>query len=470
MQRDVDVDVVVAGYGPVGAVMALLLGRAGLSVAVYEPTTSVYHLPRAAHMDAEVMRVLHEIGVGDDVQAACAPVKGMHFVNAHGDALLRFDVAHGAGWMFYQPDVERALRAGVDAVDDIHVHLAHEVVSFTQDADGVDVTVRAVDSDGTAIVRARYLIGADGARSTIRKQCGTAVDDLQFDQPWLVVDTVLRRPVALPELVQQICDPARPTTFIPMSGDRRRWEFMLLPGETAGDMEQPERIAELLSPWVTADDAEIVRAVVYTFHAVLASPWRTGRVFLAGDAAHQMPPFLGQGMCSGIRDAHNLAWKLALVERGLADDGLLDSYEVERSPHVRTIIETAVALGGVLQTLDPDVAAARDSAMLAPGAQQPGETEMPGLSTGVIASGGGGRWAAPGAGFELVGPRPVDAPRWWTELGGAVTVDPSLDEYVLVRPDRYVFGRSDDPALLWSALRSMLRTDSTVAAHAPAST
>jgi 3-(3-hydroxy-phenyl)propionate hydroxylase len=468
-------DVVIAGYGPVGAVAAGLLGQAGLRVAVFEPTTSVYHLPRAAHMDAEIMRVLEQLGVRDEVQAACAPVKAMHFVNACGDALLRFDLDEGAGWMFYQPDLERALRAGVDALDSVSVRLAHEVTGFDQDDDGVSVRVRAVGDATETTVRARVLIGADGARSVVRKQLDVSSVDLEFDQPWLVVDTLLRRPLELPELVQQICDPARPTTFIPMCGLRRRWEFMLLDGETVEEMETPERIAELLSPWVQPDDVEIVRAVVYSFHAVLAEQWRDRRVFLIGDAAHQMPPFLGQGMCSGVRDAHNLAWKLALVLRGLARDDLLDTYESERSPHVRSIIETAVSLGGLLQTTDPEVAASRDAMMLNPDAKEPARSEMPGLTTGVLVDGGGGRVHDALGSFELRAPvapvLPVDLDAWWRAIGGRhVATDPAEAGATIVRPDGYVFGSSDDPAALLSALRSMLSSEATVAAHSVAST
>ena len=358
-------DAVVVGYGPVGAVAAGLLGQAGLRTAVFESTTSVYHLPRAAHFDAEIMRILHQLGVADDVMRACAPVEGMHFVNAAGDALLRFDLEVGEGWMFYQPELETALRAGVDRSAHVVVHLAHEVTSLVQHDDHVEIAVTDLVTNTRRTVRARYVIGADGARSAIRRELGIASEDLKLDQPWLVVDTILRRPIELPTRVLQICDPVRPTTFIPMCGARRRWEFMLLPDEDAEQMESPQRIAELLAPWVTLDDVEIVRAVVYTFHAVLARSWRDRRVFLMGDAAHQMPPFLGQGMCSGVRDAHNLVWKLALVAAGRAPDALLDTYQQERSPHVRSIIETAVALGGVLQTTDHEVAAARDAAMLA---------------------------------------------------------------------------------------------------------
>ena len=463
-------DCVVVGYGPVGAVAAGLLGQAGLRTAVFEATTSVYHLPRAAHLDAEIMRILQQLGVADEVLPSCAPVKGMHFINADGDALLRFDVADGQGWMFYQPDLERALRNGVDRDPHVEVHLAHEIVAFEQHHGHVAVTVRDITHDAQRVVRARYLIGADGARSIVRKQAGLGVEDLRFDQPWLVVDTLLRRDVELPALVQQICDPARPTTFIPMCGARRRGAFMLLPDEDTAAMEKLERIAKLLSPWVEPDDVEIVRAVVYTFHAVLAHPWRDRRVFLVGDAAHQMPPFLGQGMCSGLRDAHNLVWKLALVAQGLAGDELLDTYETERSPHVRSIIETAVALGGLLQ--DPKVAAERDAMMLDPSAGSPPRGDMPGLAVGVIADGGGARVIDASGAFELRGASaatlPDDLAAWWRAIGGRDGARDAVGS-VVVRPDGYVFGSSDDPIALLNALRSMLSSPATVGAHSVAS-
>ena len=340
------------------------------------------------------------------------------------------------------------------------MRLEHEVLGFEQHADHVAVAVRDLATGRSRVVRARYLLGADGARSLVRKQLGVGSEDLQLDQPWLVVDTVLTRPVDLPVLVQQICDPARPTTFVPMCGQRRRWEFMLLPGETAADLERPGRITELLAPWVEPGDVEIVRAVVYTFHAILAERWRDRRVFLLGDAAHQMPPFLGQGMCSGIRDAHNLIWKLALVARGLAPDALLDTYQEERAPHVRAIIETAVMLGGLLQTTDPEVAAARDAAMLAPDAAPPERTEIGGLTSGVIVAGGGRRVVDRGDGFELrvavAAALPDELASWWRGIGGRTVVRPGVRPALVVRPDGYCFGKADDPARLLAALRSML--------------
>jgi len=367
------------------------------------------------------------------------------------------------------------------------------------------VVARPIHGDGPdRIVRARYVIGCDGASSTTRRQVGLAIDDLGFDESWLVVDTRLTTPVDLPDVCQQICDPARPATYVPLPDPYRRWEHMLLPGETRDEMEATRRVLELLEPWVAADEIEIVRAVVYTFHAVLAPRWRAGNSFIAGDAAHQMPPFLGQGMCSGIRDAANLAWKLDLVLRGLAGDALLDTYESERSPHVRQIIDAAVTFGGIICTTDRDAAAARDEHLRAtPDAL--GGTHgglLPSLGPGVVDAGGGELFIQPfvrdaagaegllddalGPGFALLVRGPVrrdGAPRTlppaFFRLGARVAHIVDRDvvprpgacreladrdghlarwfedhdaEVVLLRPDRYVFGtaatRADIPTLV----------------------
>ena len=389
-------DAAIIGCGPVGAVMANLLGQYGLRVTIFEIGSSVYHLPRAAHFDAEIMRVFQAIGVADAVLPATQPIKGMDFLSGDGKKLFGFAAADGDTWqawpqgfLFYQPDLEVALRDGLRRFQNVDVRYEHEVLAFEQRGDRVDLTVRDLQTGTEHIVHARYVLGADGGRSTTRKLAGLELEDLGFDQPWLVVDTMLKRDVVLPEAALQICDPARPTTFIPSAGAHRRWEFMLLAGETAEMMEQPARVEELIRAWISTDDAEITRAVVYTFHALIAKQWRDRRVLILGDAAHQMPPFLGQGMCSGIRDAHNLAWKLRLVLAGRAGEALLDTYQRERAPHVRTIIERAVGFGQIIQTTDHAVAAARDARFLsqaeAGGAPPFGDVRMPGLGVGVCA-------------------------------------------------------------------------------------
>ncbi|MBK9180225.1 MAG: bifunctional 3-(3-hydroxy-phenyl)propionate/3-hydroxycinnamic acid hydroxylase [Acidimicrobiales bacterium] len=520
------VDVAVVGVGPVGATALNLLGQAGLHAEGFELGTDVFTLPRAAHFDAEVMRVFQGLGLADAVRPATTEVVGMHFVDADGRTLLAFDAPdqpgpHGwpAGFMFYQPDLERALRAGIERYPSVGLHLGHEVVALDQHADRVDLSVRDRAGGAERTVGARWVLGCDGARSSVRRGAGIGLDDLAFDQPWLVVDVVLRREgVDLPAVVEQRCDPARPATFVPSAGAHRRWEFMLMPGETAEEMERPETIRALLEPWLDPDGVEIIRSAVYTFHALVAERWRDRRALLVGDAAHQTPPFLGQGMCAGIRDAANLVWKLRLVRDGVADDSILDTYQTEREPHVRRLVGLAVELGQILQTTDPALAAARDEQLLArrEAAGSGGEAllpPLPPLGDGLLQAGGRDEPLAVGTplpqprvrtagggvvrlddilglGFAVlcgpgvVPPGDVADAASWSELGAVVLgvvppgdaaagsagvvedldgwVHPWLtgDRVVLVRPDRYVFGWAHGPDArreLTASLRSRLR-------------
>jgi 3-(3-hydroxy-phenyl)propionate hydroxylase len=482
-----DCDVAIVGYGPVGATLAGLLGRLGVATQVFESTTSVHHLPRAAHFDGEIMRVFQQLGIAEALEPLVAPVRGMHFVNAAGERLLAFDLPDGVGrhgypdgFMFYQPELEAELRSAVDQLLSVEAHLGHEVLAVEQCAPGASLSVLDLTTGQARTVTARYVVGADGGRSLVRRSGDFGSDDLGFDQPWLVVDTVLKRPVDLPELVLQICDPARPTTFVPMANGRRRWEFMLLPGEDPIGMQRSASIRGLLQQFCPHDDLEIVRAAVYRFHAVIARRWRDGALLVAGDAAHQMPPFLGQGMCSGIRDAANLAWKLGLVLGGRCGESLLDTYGAEREPHVRAIVELAVALGGILQTLDPDEAAARDRLML-DSPTPPPASPMPPLAPGIfVQPSGGGICPQPalprpaadavllddlsGDSFSLVlpagtelGALPPWLDQWWRDFGGRIVELPTGTELgyheeqpVLVRPDRYIFGAGDPVELVTS--------------------
>ena len=489
-------DVAIVGFGQVGATLAALLAPWGHSVAVFERSTTVFPLPRAANLDHEVMRVFDDAGVAEAVLPATTPIKGMHFLEERGGAaLFGFDAADGptrfgwpAGLMFYQPELEAALRAPAESCPWVDVRLGHEVEAVVDRADHVELTVRDLAWNQTTTHRARYVIGCDGARSTVRRAAGITFDDLGFDEPWLVLDVeLLRDDLDLPDVVQQVCDPRRPATFVPMPGHRRRWEFMLLPGEDPELMEQPAVFRRLLAEWVDPDAVEVIRSAVYRFHALIASPWRVGRLLLAGDAAHQMPPFLGQGMCAGVRDAANLAWRLRWVLDGLADDRLLDSYETERSPHVRSIIDLAVSMGSLICTLDPEVAAVRnqqfrDHPELAPKGEA-GEM-LPPLGQGVLQHDEVGAVAAP-AGTCFISPRldvpfatPLDqsarsftvltrsdAPNWsiiwgddgqvdggppqlrsgrWDPGPSFPEVDAWLDEHgvaaVILRPDHYVWG------------------------------
>jgi 3-(3-hydroxy-phenyl)propionate hydroxylase len=376
-QLDARYDVAIIGYGPTGATLAKLLGQAGFSVAVFEREAGVYPLPRAIHFDGEVMRVFQNAGLRAEVEAISRPgLKGMHFVDAQGETLLvrggsALNGPHGCAnnYYFHQPELESVLREGVARHANVRVHLRHEVFAIDERESDVELRYENMADGSLSSCTARYVIGCDGARSLTRRLIGGAMEDLGLHQPWLVFDVMLKegRGAHLPDHTQQICDPARPMTYCNVLGARRRWEIMLMPGDDVHTIARPENVWQMVKRWVTPEDAVMERAAVYTFHSVIARKWRSsatggrhGRLLLAGDSAHQTPPFLGQGMCAGVRDAANLAWKLALVLQGKAGGELLDTYESERAPHVRAFIELAVRLGGIIQATDPEVARERD--------------------------------------------------------------------------------------------------------------
>jgi 3-(3-hydroxy-phenyl)propionate hydroxylase len=381
MNGRTDCDVAIIGYGPVGAALANLLGMSGLKVVVLEREPSLYHLPRAVSLDGEGMRLFQTIGLAERLLPKLSISRNIRHVNAAGKLLLL--LARGGigpdGWnhayRFYQPELEAVLREGAGRFPNVEVRLRHDVFALDEGADQIRLRCENL-ADGTLPeLTARYVVGCDGARSTVRRHMGAALQDLRSHERWIVLDMVLDEPPAgVPEAADesgklvdaiQYCDPARPVTFVPMPGRRHRFEFMLMPGDDPVAIVQPDAIYRLLAPWkIARARSQIERAVVYTFHSSLATQWRRGRLLLAGDAAHQMPPFLGQGMGSGLRDAINLAWKLRAVVQGAADR-LLDSYETERMAHVRAYIELAVELGSVIQATDPEQARRRDAQLLA---------------------------------------------------------------------------------------------------------
>jgi 3-(3-hydroxy-phenyl)propionate hydroxylase len=404
-------DVLIIGYGPVGATLAALLARHGLSVAVVEQAAGVYDKPRAITLDHEVMRIFQACGVAHEIEPFTAPHPGTHYLGVDGQVIRIYDPQpppHPLGWTpsgtFVQPEVEAVLRAGVARSRLADVFLSTQAVAFAPQTDRVDVTLRSGEQGPERTLSARYLVGCDGANSFVRRRLGINHQDLAFDEWWMVVDVRLTRPVELPKKCIQYCWPARPATFIVGPGNLRRWEIKLLPGETPDDFGTSENVARQLARFVDPGAIEIWRSAVYRFHALVAERWRAGRVFLAGDACHQTPPFMGQGMCAGIRDAANLAWRLALVLRAGATDALLDSYQVERKPHVEALVGFAKKAGEVIGELDPAAARARDT--LLRGQLERGEAEtirqrfIPNLTGGIIDAASG-----PAAGTLFVQPR-----------------------------------------------------------------
>jgi len=449
--------VIVVGGGPVGVAAAVECIRHGFDVTLVEKATEVYDLPRAIVMDDEIQRALVLSGM-PGLDAVTSPMPGAEFVTASGERIIGFEMPEGLvtglGYppvvRYYQPQLEAfmrasAVRAGVEIV------LGDEVTEVSHDADGVTVTLAT-----GRVLEGGWLIAADGAASPIRKALGVRFDSLGFDQDWLVVDTELHEGAnpPIPRLVQQICDPARPTTFVPGHDRFRRWEFQVQEGETRESMTDPATVWRLLSPWMSTADARIVRAVVYRFHATVASSMRVGRVFIAGDAGHQMPPFLGQGLCSGVRDAANLGWKLAMVDGGLAGEALLDTYDAERRPHATAVVAHAADTGKLIDQLSGrgGEQANLDAAY---GGQRPFPHLEHGFRTGdhflvghqaPDAPTADGRTldTAAGRGFAVVVTPGVEADAAtlarWTALGACVVTAemPFTEGIVVVRPDRYI--------------------------------
>ncbi len=344
-----NVDVLIAGMGPVGAAAANLLGRYGLRVLVIDEAREIFVAPRAIVLCNEALRILQMAGLEDGAFATCAIAE----VQMHSPLFGRYARANTAGQIdghpklvtFYQPELERVLRARLRQYPSVHTALGTKLGAFTQDDRGVHATLR--QADGTlAAVQARFMIGADGASSFVRRQLGLEFDGKTFTQDWLVVD-VLNAPVPI-EHIEFTCDPRRPSPHMPAPGNRQRWEFMLHPGETREQMEHPDMIRSLLAPWCDVRDCTIERTAVYRFHARIVDRFSRGRVFLAGDAAHITPPFVGQGLVAGLRDVANLCWKLAWVTQGRAPLSILDSYDTERRPHARSIINMALMMGALV--------------------------------------------------------------------------------------------------------------------------
>lgn len=354
----IDHDIIVVGLGPVGATLAILLAQQGLSVGIYEREAAPYPLPRAVHIDGEVMRVFQQVGIADTLEPSLFVNLGMRFVDADQQLLIDWPRPSGIGpqgwhasYRLHQPDLEQALGEALGQFPGITVRRNVELEQIEQSSAGITAGFRNRLTGEIFAQTSAFLIGCDGARSFVRQWIGGGLIDLDSNAQWLVVDAILKRPVSsLSDWTIQLCDPTRPTTIARGTGVRRRWEFMVMPGDHLEQLSDPQFVWSLLARWIGPDDADIERTALYNFNAVIAERWRDGRVLIAGDAAHRTPPFLGQGLCAGVRDASNLAWKLAAVHRGTGDeDCLLASYQSEREPHVREFVARAVEVGQVLQ-------------------------------------------------------------------------------------------------------------------------
>ena len=358
-------DVAIVGLGPVGGTLANILGGYGIRTVVIERQPAAYHLPRAVTFDDEVMRIFQSVGLAGAMQEITAVGEGVDFVDGADNVLVawpRPKVLSPNGWYvnyrFHQPALEKVLQDGMARYPGVSVWTDCEVTGLEQDADGV--TLGCTESGGgrRRALRAKFVVGCDGANSFTRDAIGAGIDDLGFREPWAVVDLLLRDDGQhLPPSSVHYCDPERAATHVFLGHGRRRWEFRLRPDDDPERIVEPDSVWRLLERWIGPDEATLERATVYTFRSCVAEVWQRGRVAIAGDAAHLMPPFMGQGMCAGIRDAHNLGWKLARVVRGQAPPRLLDTYQPEREAHVRAFIELTVQMGRLINTTASALAA-----------------------------------------------------------------------------------------------------------------
>ncbi|WP_285549215.1 bifunctional 3-(3-hydroxy-phenyl)propionate/3-hydroxycinnamic acid hydroxylase [Actinoplanes regularis] len=441
------VPVVIVGAGPTGLTAAIMLARRGVECLVLERFVEPYPLPRAVHFDDEVFRILAGLGLAGGLREISRPAPGMRLVDRRLRVLAEFtrDPLGPHGFpqanMFDQPDLERLLRDGLGRLPRATIRGGIEVYDVAQPPSGpVRVRYRSVVSGAEGEVWADAVLGCDGANSVVRAALGAGWEELGFEQRWLVVDAVSPEPLAAYDGVQQVCDHTRAATFMMVTPGRYRWEFRLHGGD-------PLDVRARIRPWLGGTDPgalTILRQAPYTFRGAVADRWRDRRVFLLGDAAHLTPPFIGQGMCAGIRDAANLTWKLAMVLDGRAEDRLLTTYETERRPYAKAMIRMAMLIGWVMTGGGRRTAPLRRSLLRIvtrlPGVERRATTvAWPALRRGPLVGPGGGRLCPPaldprlGDGFALVGS--------------------GTPEALLIRPDRIVAaaGRHADPERLAAA-------------------
>ncbi|MDT7793646.1 MAG: 3-(3-hydroxy-phenyl)propionate hydroxylase [Mycobacterium sp.] len=353
---DRHVPVVIVGAGPTGVSAATLLAQYGIDCLVLDRWTGVYPQPRAVHLDDEIYRIVARLGIADEFAAISRPARGLRLLDPSMRVLAEFrrDTArseHGfpQANMFDQPELEAVLRTNLKRYHNAELRGNVDVTTVTEQSDGL-IRITFVDRTDRSEhhVTADYVLGCDGANSLVRAQIGSTMRDLRFEQRWLVVDVAADADLDQWDGVHQLCDPTRAGTYMRIGPTRYRWEFRLLPGETADDFHSLDALKPLISPWTSRvhhDELELIRVTEYTFRAQIADRWRRGNIFLLGDAAHLTPPFIGQGMGAGLRDAMNLVWKLAGAIAGDLPATVLDSYEQERKPHTRQMIRLALGVG-----------------------------------------------------------------------------------------------------------------------------
>jgi len=357
------VGVAIVGAGPVGVTAANLLGQYGVSTLIIDRDTEIVRYPRAIGVDDETLRTLQGIGLADQILGTVIQNVPLKLIDAAGRTLADIrPTVRELGWhrrnIFMQPTAEALLRAGLERYPQVRLWLGTELRDLEQDDEGVTLLLDQRGS-GRREVRADYVIAADGGRSTVRDRLGIRLEGTTHPRRWVVIDCA-NDPLDAPYTALH-CDPRRPYVSARLPDGHRRWEFMLFPGEDGEQMLSRDRVEELLRRHVLDPrSVDVVRSRVYTHHSRVAARFVHGRVALAGDAAHLMPPWAGQGLNTGIRDVTNLCWKLAAIISGPAGRSLLDTYDQERRPHATAMIGLSDTLGRILAQRRRGIAEARD--------------------------------------------------------------------------------------------------------------
>ena len=359
-------DVAVIGYGPTGATAANLLGHLGLKVLVVERDPDIYGRARAISTDEEVMRIWQSVGLADRLQQDMLPDRPLNFVDAAGVPFIDLKITqrgcgHPAQQFLYQPAVDHVLREGVQRFAGVEVLLEHECLRVAPKGDEVELMLADLRTDTFKRLHASYVIAADGGSSPIRGQLSVGYTGRTYTERWVVIDTKVLKEWDAHDRLRFHCNPAQPTVDCPTPLGHHRWEYPARADAADEELLREEAIWNVLgNQGITPEHVKILRAVIYSHHVRVADRWRVGRVFLAGDAAHAMPPWIGQGMSAGVRDAANLCWKLAAVLKGQAPNSLLDSYQAERKPHVTEVTRRACFAGRIITERNRVIAAARN--------------------------------------------------------------------------------------------------------------
>ena len=346
-------DIIIIGLGPTGGTLANLLALHGFSILIIEKEKSFYPLPRAVHFDDEIMRVFQTIGITNKFLKHTIINKGTKFVNSKNKVVLDWPRPRSItenGWYpsyrFHQPDLERKLRGRLKDFKKVSIMQNTKVVSLKENNNSLKVVLENVNNRKIKEVSSKYVVGCDGANSTVRELIKSKFQNLGFTQKWAVVDLILKKDKKeLPDRTIQYSNPKQPATYCRNVGKRRRWEFAIHNNMSEKKVLSNSYIWNFLKPWLKKNEAYLERKTIYTFKSAISKNWIKGRVFIAGDAAHLMPPFMGQGMCAGVRDASNLAWKLSKCLQNKHDKRFLRTYQSERFSNVKEYVETTMRMG-----------------------------------------------------------------------------------------------------------------------------